>query len=269
LRSNPHSNCCKNNTTFEIKFGWVVIVGFAWYIHYASCHQAEGTYLMQIKPILLGSVAGLTLAGAALAADLPVKARPAPAYEALPVFSWTGFYIGVHAGGEFGTNDINVGGTTFSTDSSGAFGGGHIGWNYQFAPMWVFGARLDIDGSGLSGQDVTTGISHSVPWHSDFVGRLGYLITPQTLFYGVGGLAFGELKDSVTVPVVGFVENSNTHTGFVAGIGIEHYLTHNLSVGIEWNHVNLGTNDIVVAGTPFATDKTTFEAVKGIVSFKF
>ena len=51
-----------------------------------------------MKKLLLGSVAVLTLsaAGAANAADLPLKAPP-PAPPT--VWSWTGFYIGGHIGG--------------------------------------------------------------------------------------------------------------------------------------------------------------------------
>ena len=40
------------------------------------------------------------LAGAANAADLPLKAPPPP----LPVFGWTGFYAGLNAGGGIGVS---------------------------------------------------------------------------------------------------------------------------------------------------------------------
>jgi outer membrane immunogenic protein len=47
------------------------------------------------------SVAGLN---AAMAADMPVKARP-PVVVA-EVFSWTGFYIGGDVGGAWGRDDV-------------------------------------------------------------------------------------------------------------------------------------------------------------------
>ena len=46
---------------------------------------------------LLAIAAVTTSAGLAVAADLPVKARPQPVVAA-PVSSWTGCYIGGHAG---------------------------------------------------------------------------------------------------------------------------------------------------------------------------
>src|SRR3954466_4815566 len=60
-----------------------------------------------MKKILLSSVALLGLSAAAFAADLPSR-RVAPApYVAVPVFTWTGFYVGVNAGYGFSNNDRN------------------------------------------------------------------------------------------------------------------------------------------------------------------
>ena len=55
---------------------------------------------------LLGTtaLAGAMLAGAANAADLPIRKAPAPVAVAAP-FSWSGFYIGAHAGGGWGTKE--------------------------------------------------------------------------------------------------------------------------------------------------------------------
>jgi outer membrane immunogenic protein len=52
---------------------------------------------------LLAAVVSLGFAQVASAADMPVKARP---MTPVPVaFSWTGCYIGVNAGGLWGTKD--------------------------------------------------------------------------------------------------------------------------------------------------------------------
>src|SRR3984957_20794797 len=59
----------------------------------------------RMKNYLIGGIALLTLyAAPAMAADMPVKAMPAPA----PVASWTGFYIGINGGGAWGSVDPSV-----------------------------------------------------------------------------------------------------------------------------------------------------------------
>ena len=55
-----------------------------------------------MKKLLLSSVALFGLSTAALAADLPRRQYVAPApIIAVPVFTWTGFYVGVNAGAAF------------------------------------------------------------------------------------------------------------------------------------------------------------------------
>jgi outer membrane immunogenic protein len=103
------------------------------------------------------------LAGAASAADLPTRKGPpvAPVYIP-PAFTWTGFYVGVNAGGAFTDNNNNntilpfgavpVNGTFFPAVSnggnrSGFIGGIQGGYNYQFTPGagFVVGVEADID----------------------------------------------------------------------------------------------------------------------------
>ena len=49
-----------------------------------------------LKKILIGSIAAATMTASAYAADLPMRAPPPPPP---PVFTWTGAYVGVNAGG--------------------------------------------------------------------------------------------------------------------------------------------------------------------------
>ena len=60
-----------------------------------------------MRRFLLASVAALSAATIASAADIPVS-EPAPVVAPLPAYSWTGFYVGAHGGYSFGEHDGNV-----------------------------------------------------------------------------------------------------------------------------------------------------------------
>ena len=51
------------------------------------------------RVLVLSIVSAALMAGAAQAADMPVKAYRAPVAAPAPVFTWTGFYVGANAGG--------------------------------------------------------------------------------------------------------------------------------------------------------------------------
>ena len=100
-----------------------------------------------MKKILLSTVALIGLTVTAAAADLP--SRKAPAMVApVPVFTWTGFYVGVNAGYGWG-NDNNdavdpLNGNFGGGGNDGGFvGGAQLGYNYQMG-MFVLGAETDI-----------------------------------------------------------------------------------------------------------------------------
>jgi outer membrane immunogenic protein len=110
---------------------------------------------------LVFSIAALVLIGTpAFAADMAVKApSPAPA----PVYNWTGWYVGGNIGASFGhvKTDFNADPVTVTGPSitipgfsqsdtlypSGFIGGGQIGYNWQFSPIWVAGLEADIQGA--------------------------------------------------------------------------------------------------------------------------
>jgi opacity protein-like surface antigen len=91
----------------------------------------------------------LTIPIAASAADLSVKARPAPP-PLPPPFSWTGFYIGGNLGGAWVHSNVTdrLFGLSFNNGNNrGVFiGGGQTGFNYQFT-NFVVGVEGDFDWS--------------------------------------------------------------------------------------------------------------------------
>src|SRR5215217_1785142 len=102
-----------------------------------------------MKKILLAGVALTALTGIASAADLPARAAPpAPMIAAVPLFTWTGFYVGVNAGYGWNSGDSRFydpafGYTGSGGDDGGFIGGGQVGYNYQIG-TFVIGAETDI-----------------------------------------------------------------------------------------------------------------------------
>ena len=109
-----------------------------------------------MKRILIAGALAVATAAPAFAADLPPPAGPPPrapvAYiPAAPVFSWTGFYVGLNAGGAFGSSSWTTpSGPVSSFSTLGALFGGQIGGNYQIG-QFVIGAEGDFDWQNLRG----------------------------------------------------------------------------------------------------------------------
>src|SRR6266478_3906185 len=97
---------------------------------------------------VLGLVgATLLFAGPALAADLGTRPPPYKAPALMPVFSWTGFYIGVHGG--WGWSHMP---DLLDVNGNGGFGGGQVGYNYQMN-NFVWGIEGDIAGGDISASE--------------------------------------------------------------------------------------------------------------------
>jgi outer membrane immunogenic protein len=124
-----------------------------------------------LKSAFLATATLGLLGSSAFAADLPTRKGPpiAPVYVP-PPFTWTGFYVGVNAGGAWLNNQRNdnfgfpfvgavpVGGTFVPVASSGGSnnggftGGVQAGYNYQFGlgSGFVLGAEADIDWADIN-----------------------------------------------------------------------------------------------------------------------
>jgi outer membrane immunogenic protein len=128
------------------------------------------------------------------------QVAPAPP----PECNWTGFYIGLNVGGQWGhsededfTYNAGVpngfeGPKKWGYDESGVVGGGQVGYNYQW--NWVVlgveadGGYMNLDGRGVEpgspGRD-THGETNS-DFYTTVRGRLG-LAWGHWLFYATGG----------------------------------------------------------------------------------
>ncbi len=142
-----------------------------------------------------------------------------------PAMSWTGFYLGIHAGGSFEdgaaerVSDVDyetresLGSYTRTRNIDNAgLGGVQLGFNYQMSKI-VLGVEGDFSKTGADITDYLASVR----------GRLGYAFG-NSLIYGTGGAAFVQWDG---------LKNYDVSTGWVAGGGLEHKLAPNLSVGLE------------------------------------
>lgn len=224
-----------------------------------------------MKKLTIGIATLAALMGApALAADMAVKARPAPS----PVYSWTGCYLGGNLGGgrahtQFTFNGFVPSENEGSLNSSGLVGGGQVGCDYQFASNFVIGVQGMFDGTAIKGIAVdpnNDGDSYptTLHWFGTVTGRLGFLVTPSVLAYGKGGVAWVHERldyDFPTPGVFSATAGNVTRTGWDAGAGLEWRFAPRWSVFVEYNHMDFGTKDFFYAVPPGAPGGFT-ESVK-------
>ena len=227
------------------------------------------------QTILFCACAGLplgALAGPEGSGKEMKQIAPAP----LPECNWTGFYIGLHVGGQFGhAEDVNVDDYGFAFgpeprpwgyDQSGVVAGGQIGYNFQWNWL-VLGPEIDlgymnIEGSGFEPDPASgtrafqNGLRPDIQGHSDsdfyatFRGRIGIALN-QWLFYATGGGIAVNWDTSVRDDCSTFpcqFDRINAHTqdfdwGWTVGGGIERMIGCHWSIKAEYLFYQLDTQD--------------------------
>jgi outer membrane immunogenic protein len=213
-----------------------------------------------MNKLLLSSVALLSLTAGAMAADLPSRRAPAPIVAAVPVFTWTGFYVGVNAGYGWndGTNVTFPDGTVISTngnDDGGFVGGAQIGYNYQIG-SFVVGLEGDIQYADFGDNRYdfgTAGIFEdgSDDWFGTVRARAGVAFD-RALVYATGGFAFADDR-----------------AGWTLGGGLEYAFTNNLTAKVEGLYVNLEDQDFTFNGLTFSSEEQEFGVVRAGLNYKF
>lgn len=125
-----------------------------------------------MKTLIVTSLLALS-ASTAMAADA-VYETPAPpvAQETLPVFTWSGPYLGIQGGAGWANGDFSAGGPVVSDDFNGGILGAFAGYNYQFDNNMVLGIEGDVD-YNWNDNDYS-GIKVGTDWQGSVRGRVGY-----------------------------------------------------------------------------------------------
>lgn len=189
---------------------------------------------MKNGKIVAGAAVAITLAvNAAGAADIP----RAPYYTApapIGAYSWTGPYLGVNLGYQWGYTSNNP------TRPSGMAGGIQAGYNWQ-SGQFVFGGETDLSFSAA--EDVFAPWKFSNPWFGTLRGRAGFALN-NILFYGTAGFAYGGVRGQNAT-----LSESKTHIGWTAGVGMEVGLTPNWSARVEYLYIDLADRGYATTGT--------------------
>jgi len=188
--------------------------------------------------LMAATVVAAGLSQVAFAADMPAKARPAPA-AICPGCNWNGFYIGANVGGSIGRNSTSDSVSVFSPgvpfggvfpgvtnpisavsdnrSPAGAIAGGQIGWNWQTNQL-VFGIEGDFDWSGqkdtlsssnflastIAAAQANVGFAdeQKIKWLATLRGRLGWA-QDCWLWYITGGVAWAEVESNYALSFIG------------------------------------------------------------------
>ena len=207
-----------------------------------------------MRKFLVGTVglAALAMAAPALAADMAVKAPPPPVV--VPIYNWTGFYIGANGGWGQSHNCwdfVPVAGAVIPggcSDRSGGLIGGQLGYRWQTG-QFVFGLEGQGDWADLSSSRVSLiNPLFSTQTKTDglglFTGQIGYAWN-ASLFYLKGGAAVTSNRFDILNTLGGgsVASASSTRWGGAVGVGWEFGFTPNWSFGAEYDHLFMGNSN--------------------------
>jgi outer membrane immunogenic protein len=206
--------------------------------------------------------------------------------KAVPVVAgtpWTGLYAGLSVGSrwtqaDWSTTALNspiFGALPPGSDFAASFGhaafrlGGFLGVNYQIG-RWVVGVEGDV-GDAFDAKKTIVGIpgtnidgtfplpnldrtSVETRWDASIRARAGYLVAPNVLLYGTGGIAFQGVTETLVcsafpnTPVGGCAgpatESFNkTLTTWTAGGGIEAMFAGNWLARVDYRFADFGSLD--------------------------
>ena len=254
-----------------------------------------------MKTVLMSAIALGAMAVTASAADMPARGPAvAPAPYVAPVFTWTGFYLGVNAGAAWHGNDncpgfYNYSGGVITTrvsafapscnsDDTAFTGGFQGGFNWQMGAV-VFGLEGDVN---WIGNDSKRGfVNYGYTFNSkDYLysldgsqqsnmlgsirGRLGWSFD-RAMLYVTGGAAFRNAgsndviyaydKSSGALLATYSANSDRSNVGWSLGGGLEWAFTNNVSMKIEYLHSQFNRDNGVYL-TPTSTNRENLYAFR-------
>jgi outer membrane immunogenic protein len=200
-----------------------------------------------------------------------------------PIYNWGGFYLGLNGGGgsahkcwtAIAVNSAPIAGgpqVEGCHNATGGTFGGQIGYRWQ-ATNWVFGVEAQGNWADFTGHNANlaaliTDDRTKMDAFGLFTGQVGYAWN-NVLFYVKGGAAVVDDSYSMVAnassPFVGtrIGTGAETRWGGTAGVGVEFGFAPGWSVGVEYDHLWLGTTNTIhtVFPTPISVGETLTQRI--------
>lgn len=213
-----------------------------------------------MKKILAAAAILAVSAISANAADLPARTyTKAPPMMADPIYNWSGFYFGGHAGYSDTdyrwnyTNPVPATIVPFGMNRDGGVYGGFVGAQYQWDRI-VLGIeysynehdRRNASNVGCGPNPTLAAVTCNVNARSTQTlgGKLGWAGWNNWLVYASGGYAQTRISTNVFVTATGTpfdFSARRTHDGAYAGVGFDYALWKggfaDVIVGAEYQHI--------------------------------
>lgn len=236
-----------------------------------------------MRKFFLTTSALVAMAASASAADLRRPPPPPPAPPPAPVYNWNGFYIGIMGGYAWSERlGVSVAGFNFggsSGDLKGGFVGGTIGYNYQpVGSPFVLGIEVDAAWADIKATrsaaalGVVATLEDKIDALGSVTGRVGYAWGPALLYFK-GGYAWADNKVTATLAAPALVvsaSESNFHSGWTIGGGVEYLFVRNWSGKIEYMYADYGSatygSGLIAGGFGLSA---TVHTIKGGINYHF
>ncbi len=202
------------------------------------------------KTVLLGATALLLAANAAHAADPQLPSG----------MSWSGVYVGAGVGAGAVVHRFEI---TDGVDSAsfnglggeGLFGQVTAGYDTMVSDRILLGGFIDAHFGNIgptielsSGGATLASIELTNSYGFDAGARLGYLVTPSTLAYVLGGYGWQRFELKAGIPGGPSFSDSEDRSGYVLGVGMETAVAGNWTLKTEYRYSNYGNDTVADLG---------------------
>ena len=203
---------------------------------------------------------------------------------ALSAGPWSGFYVGANGGYGWGDPSSANDNTLLPFPSiSGGLAGGQVGFDWQFAQVFVLGLGYEMDWSNLSGsasdvisignQSLGLSASENITYFGDLLPRFGVLLGGNFLAYADGGLDFAHVTgntsvsiDSASYPYGSFAQ---TAYGWAVGGGFEWLFMPQWSLGAMYLYNQLNNIDETSNAGTSTVAINSYNVVQASINYRF